>query len=119
MSAGKYRHEIRIEERTETTTDAGQVKASGWATFLDGLFAEVVWPSGDEPMRGSQRRAILNPEVRMRWTVETATITAQHRVVDVCHSRTLAIKAVQDVTGRERELVLECVEDVSQGGPNA
>lgn len=108
MRAGKLRHRVSVQENTPTTDGQGG-NTYVWANVstFDNVAAEIVPASESEEQAGGKVKATVAHEVSMRYK---AGITTAMRVL--FRGRILAIKGVQNVAERGREMVLRCVEIV-------
>lgn len=109
MEAGALRHRVRIQYKV-VVRDAYGGETITW-TDADTVYAEVLPGSGGEGIDGKAVEATLLTRVRMRYR-DDITIQPERRLVWGSH--TYDIRAVQDVDGRQRELVLTCEEVVGR-----
>lgn len=105
MRAGRLRHQISIEQVTETPDGSGGLVKT-WSVFAP-LRASYEPLMGKELFSAQQEQANVSTRFRVR---HVAGITPKMRVV--FDSRRFNIEGVIDVGGRGRELHLMCTEDV-------
>jgi SPP1 family predicted phage head-tail adaptor len=103
MAAGKYRHRVTIEQKTETKNEFG-TRVPSWVALAT-VWARVDTLNGNEKYVSARHLETASVVVEIRYR---ADITAAMRVV--YGPRTLEISAVIDVGERRRELKLLCKE---------
>jgi SPP1 family predicted phage head-tail adaptor len=103
MKAGKLRHSIIIQTRTDTADSYGE-PIPAWSTFLE-TWASIDPISGREFFSSKEVKSEVSHKVRIRWA---EGITTQMRVL--FGTRTFDIESVINIEERDRELLLMCVE---------
>lgn len=110
MRAGKLRHEIDLEQYSETQDGTGD-PVKGWTAFASGVWASIDPLTGREAFAAAQVLASVTHRVRLRYV---AGVNSKMRVK--YGSRYFRILEVKDLEERNRELELLCEEIV--GGVN-
>lgn len=102
MRAGKLRHIVDIEHDAGSDKSVGQ-RVTNWVTLDSDVPAEVVVASGNEGTRGEQTIATVTHIVKVRYR---CGIGPQMRIRH--EGNVFGIVRAVDVTGRRRELTIEC-----------
>ena len=110
MRAGILRKRVDIEKATITTDAFGGVVHT-WAAVAADLPAAVIPLRGKELNRNQQTTAILSHRVTVRYSADLAAIDSAHRIK--YGARYFDVKYVQNVGRKFRELILNCVENVT------
>lgn len=110
MRAGKLRHEVTIEQYSESVSTKGDPVKS-WSDFATGVWASIEPVSGREAFISQQLLASVTHVVRLRYL---SGVSPKMRVK--YGSRYFRIEVVRDLEERDREMVLACTEVV--GGRN-
>lgn len=104
MRAGKLRHLVTIQSRTEGTNSFNEPRPV-WKDFAT-VYASIEPLSGREFFAAQQAQSDITHRVRMRYV---AGVTAKHRIV--FGDRVFDIAAPpRNVDERNIELELQCVE---------
>jgi hypothetical protein len=75
MRAGRLRDSVRVERRTETSTDAWGNPAPGtWATLIAAQPASLIPQGGDERVRADRLTGAVRYEIVVRWSAANAAI---------------------------------------------
>ena len=111
MRAGALRHQITIEEATETQDDDGH-NIQTWSTFATVWGEFVVMKGsvgvGDENIQGDRPIAESNQQLRIR---HLSGLTPKMRVS--FDSRNFNIRSIVNTGERGREMMLRVTEQVS------
>ena len=105
MRAGGLRHRVALQQPS-VETDAMGGESQTFVTYA------TVWAS-IEPLRGTERLAVQQAQsdqthkIRMRYR---KSLTTQHRIL--FDSRAFNINAVANTFERDRELLVDCTEQV-------
>ena len=100
MQAGKLRHRIQIQHKTDVINEIGG-NAPTWATFLT-IYANVLPANGREIFNAQQVVADVTHHIQIRR--QTTAITPAHRIQH--KSRTFEIKSVIEKDERLREQMI-------------
>lgn len=106
MRAGRLRHLVTIQQDTGTTVDGSNAHVADWTT-LDKVRAEVRPTGGGESYRGLQVVAEATILVIMYFRSD---VTTKMRIIH--EGRTLNILQVSELTGRRRDMAVQCKERV-------
>ena len=104
MRSGKYRHLISIQQPALAADGVGEMLPA-WSTLYASLYAEVEPLSGKEAIAKDQINSNVTHRVRTRYV---PGVLPAMRVL--YGARTLQIQHVMNVSERDRELELSCVE---------
>lgn len=117
MRAGALRHRITIQARS-TARDSFGADTDVWTGVVT-LWGQVEDIRGVEFVSAAQYEAQVTTRIYVRYYPDPAAlpsmqpgITAAMRAV--ADGRTWDIQAVQDLTGRHREMILLCLERIGQ-----
>lgn len=112
MKAGALRKRVDIEEATEVVDGFGDVVQT-WAAIASDLPAAVIPVRGKELNKNQQTTAELSHRVTVRFSPDVWQVDTKCRIK--YGTRYFDIKSAMS-PGREfRELVFECVENVTYG----
>lgn len=103
MRAGKLRHWITIQTRTDTRDSYGE-PISTWTTF-DQVWASIEPIAGREYFASKETRSQSTHRMRIRYR---SGITTKMRIS--WDSRLFDIESILNTEERDRELILMCVE---------
>ena len=101
MQAGKLRHRIRIQQKTEARSTTGQVTNAGWALVAK-RWGSITPLRGREFMEAQQISSDVTHRVRMRYY---RGLTSDHRLKVILDGtdRTFHISQVLNRDERDRE----------------
>jgi SPP1 family predicted phage head-tail adaptor len=102
--AGRFRHRVDIVDPNESEDSVGQMVESA-TTVHSAIPANVYDTGGNERVRGQQVEPHITTIVEIRYV---SGITPNYYVTE--GSRRLNIDHIQDMQGRQRYLMLHCVE---------
>lgn len=108
---GAMRHKVDIQSQASGLDAAGQPNGA-WSNLLSDVPANVHTIRGAEGFRGRQVDARSTHVIETRWN---NSVTIEHRVSynpEGQGPQTLNIIAINDVDGRQRYMVLDCMEAV-------
>ena len=106
MRGGRLRHQVSVEQKSDTYLSTGEPTQS-WTTFIASARAEIRQTGGTETRRGDQTEASTACRVAMRYA-DASEITAGMRVKT--GTRTLDIVSAADPDGRGERIELACQE---------
>jgi SPP1 family predicted phage head-tail adaptor len=104
LKAGELRHQITIQQSTESQNDYGEATSS-WSEFAT-VWASVQPISGREFFAAQAVQAQVSTRIKIRYLPD---VTPKMRVL--FGSRVFRIEAVLNIDERNRELHLMCVEE--------
>lgn len=105
IRAGRLRHQVQYQTRTQTKTASGQSKST-WGPS-QARYASVVPMSGDEATIGGQESGVVTHEVTIRYH---GGESPKDRIV--FGTRVLEIRRIVNVDELNRKLVILCSEVV-------
>lgn len=109
-AAGRLRHRIELQERSEEQSDSGEVvekyltAATVWGEVLDAGAREV--------FRAQQTDPEVTAIVRIRWRSGVRPEMRATARLARGGTRTFDVRGVRDPDGRGVELLLDCLERV-------
>lgn len=101
FSAGRLRHRIEVQRRTDVGDGAGGYTGQ-WATFLT-LSAEVIGLAGREAMIAGALTGVTPYRITIRYRRD---VSVQHQLIH--EGRKLNIRSINDPDGLGRWLTLVC-----------
>lgn len=108
MRAGRLRQRVELQMTSQTRNTWGDV-VEAWATY-DTVWAGIRPVSGTERRAAQQAQAEVTHEIRIRYHKGVSPI---HRVL--YKTRVFAINSIINQDERNKELVLQCTEQVDSG----
>lgn len=109
MRAGKLRHIIDIEQRSDSQDASGQ-QVNTWTVFADDVYANVRPLRGEEQRAGDADRNPLTHEIEIRFL---SGVLPKMRVN--FEGRYFNIVAVRDTEERQKQMFLDCQEGLADG----
>lgn len=81
IRAGKYRHRITIQRKTEVVDPVTGYRTEAWADYLTALPAEFIAGPGREYLAAESIRSEVQGRLSIRWSPEAAAIQSHDRVL--------------------------------------
>lgn len=105
-SMGDLRHRVRFDRQDRVSDDMGGF-VSTWEPLVT-VSAQVLPARGGEDVRAARVSGMSGYDIVIRSDSTTRTLTTGDRAVDTRSGKTLNVRWVGDLEGRDRFLVCVC-----------